>query len=208
MSNFFARQAGAYANEMKRSLGALLGIAQGLLADGVLTDAEIEFLDDWLTANSAIASAWPGDVLHRRIKAVLEDGVVTPDERTHLVDTLTKLVGGRLDELANLTHVTEMIFDDVPSVQFAGSVFCLTGNFVYAPREVCIRETEQRGGVVKSGVSKKLNYLVVGGLGSPEWKHGSFGTKIEKAMQLKQKAPLVIVHEDRWAQSLAEIADT
>ena len=53
MSNFFARQAGAYANEMKRSLGALLGIAQGLLADGVRTDAKIELLDDWLTVNSA-----------------------------------------------------------------------------------------------------------------------------------------------------------
>jgi NAD-dependent DNA ligase len=206
MSNFFARQGGAYANEMKRSLGALLGIAQGVLADGVLTDAEIKFLDDWLTANSAIATAWPGDVLHRRIRAVLEDGVVTMDERAHLVDTLTKLVGGRLEDLANLTHVTEMIFDDVPSVQFAGSVFCLTGNFVYAPREVCIRETEQRGGLIKTGVSKKLNYLVVGGLGSPEWKHGSFGTKIEKAMQLKQKAPIAIVHEDLWAKSLFAIA--
>ena len=202
MSNFFARQGAAYANEMKRSLGALLGIAQGVLADGILTDAEIQFLDDWLSGNSAIATSWPGDVLHRRVKSVLEDGKVTPDERAHLVDTLTKLVGGRLDELANLTHVTDMIFDDVPEVRFPGYVFCLTGNFVYAPREVCIRETEQRGGLVKSGVSKKLDYLVVGGLGSPEWKHGSFGTKIEKAMQLKQKASIVIVHEDRWAQSL------
>jgi NAD-dependent DNA ligase len=202
MDNFFARQASAYRNEMNRSLAALLGIAQGMLADGVLTDAEIRFLDEWLTNNSAIATAWPGDLIHQRVRDVLADGIVTPEERDHLVDTLQKLVGGRLEELANLTHVTELIFDEVPEIEFDGSVFCLTGNFVYAPRNVCIKETVDRGGIVKSNVSKKLNYLVVGGLGSPEWKNGSFGTKIHKAMELKQKAQIAIVHEDKWAQSL------
>lgn len=43
-------------------------------------------------------------------------------------------------------------------------------------------------------MTKKLDYLVVGGLGSLEWKHGSFGTKIEKAMQHKRAGvPLFIV---------------
>lgn len=202
MGNFFARQGGAYVNEMNRSLAALLGIAQGMLADGILTDAEIHFLDEWLTNNSAIATTWPGDLIHRRIRDVLEDGIVTPEERSHLVETLQKLIGGTLEELADLAHVTELIFDEVREIQVDGSVFCLTGNFVYAPREVCIRETIERGGIVKPNVSKKIDFVVVGGMGSPEWKHGSFGTKIQKAMELKQKASIAIIHEDKWAKCL------
>lgn len=44
-------------------------------------------------------------------------------------------------------------------------------------------------------------------MGSPEWKHGSFGTKIERAMQLKQEgAPLFILHEEDWARAVSTSA--
>lgn len=37
-------------------------------------------------------------------------------------------------------------------------------------------------------------------MGSPEWKYGSFGTKIEKAVSYRDGGlPLRIVHEDTWA---------
>lgn len=203
MTNFFARQSIAYANEMKRSLGALLGIAQGVICDRKLVDEEIRFLNEWLTANDAIAASWPGDVVHQRIRAVLEDGIVTEPERAHLVQTLQQLVGGTLEELAASTHVTQLAFDDVPRVEFPGMRFCLTGEFVFAPREKCSTVIEEHGGIVNNSVTKKLRYLIVGGLGSPEWKHGSFGTKIEQAIHYKREGvPILIVHENSWASSL------
>lgn len=203
MTSFFTRQNAAYANEMKRSLGALVGIAQGVLCDRKLADEEVHFLNAWLTENEAIAAEWPGDVVHQRIQSALADGVLTEIERTHLVQTLQQLIGGALDELAASTHVTELAFDDVPRVEFSGARFCLTGEFVFAPREKCIAAIEQRGGTVSGGVTKKLRYLVVGGLGSQEWKHGSFGTKIEQAIRYRREGlPIFIVHEDRWASSL------
>ncbi len=203
MTNFFARQKGAYSNDMRRSLGALLGIAQGVLCDQRLADEEMRFLDDWLNANTAIAASWPGDVVHARIQAVLADGVVTDAERTHLVQTLQQLIGGSLEELATSTHVTDLALDDVQSVEFPEARFCLTGDFVFGPRNACNAATEKRGGVISPSVTQKLRYLVIGGLGSPEWKHGSFGLKIERAIQLKREGlPILIVHEDRWASSL------
>jgi NAD-dependent DNA ligase len=203
MTNYYARQAAGYANEFKRSLGALVGIATGLLADRHLSDDEIRFLSHWLDANDAIAFSWPGDVLHARIKAVLADGSITESERLYMVETLQSLLGGTLDNLATSTHAADLAFDDVQTVQFPGSVFCLTGDFVYAAREICARAIESRGGIIKNSVTKKLNYLIVGGLGSPEWKHGSFGTKIEQAMRHKSDGlPLLIVHEDQWISSL------
>ena len=46
---------------------------------------------------------------------------------------------------------------------------------------------------------------MIGGLGSTEWKHGSFGTKVHKAMQYKQSGvPIQIVHEDPFAAALME----
>jgi len=203
VTNFFARRGAAYANEMKRSFGALVGIAQGVLCDQKLVDQEIRFLDAWLTENDAIAAEWPGDVVHQRIRAALADGVITESERAHLVETLQQLIGGRLEDLASSTHVTSLAFDDVAQVEFPGARFCLTGEFVFAPREKCAAEIEQRGGAVSHNVTKNLRYLVVGGLGSPEWKHGSFGTKIEQAIRYKREGlPILIVHEKRWASSL------
>ena len=97
-----------------------------------------------------------------------------------------------------------MVFDDVQTVEFKDARFCLTGEFVFAPRSTCADAIERRGGVVSSAVNKKLHYVIVGGLGSAEWKHGSFGTKLELAMKLKREgAPLCIVHEDQWAASLS-----
>ena len=206
MSNDFARQAIFYRNELKQSLGALIGIATGLLADRTLNDSEIQYLHDWVTAHDEVAFAWPGDIIHRRVKAVLADGVITEVERAYLVDTLQQLVGGSSDTVTQAAHVTELAFDDVNPVVFEGCTFCLTGDFVYAPRDVCEAEVMKRGGIVKNGVSKKVRYVVVGSLGSQEWKHGSFGTKIEKAIELKRQGALItVVKEDRWVSALSPI---
>lgn len=203
MTNFFTRQAAAYRNDLQRSLGALLGITQGLLADRHLSDQEIQFLDDWLSSNDVISTTWPGDVVYTRVKAALADGVISEAERTHLADTLQKLLGGTLDDLAESKHVTSLPIDEVPHIEFSGSLFCLTGDFVFGPRGACEASIEARGGVVSRSVTKKLRYLVIGGLGSAEWKHGSFGTKLEKAMNYKRDGvSILIVHEDQWASSL------
>lgn len=62
---------------MRQSCGVLIGLANGLVADQTLNDAEIQFLVQWLERHDEIASVWPGDVLHQRIKTVLADGVIT-----------------------------------------------------------------------------------------------------------------------------------
>src|SRR5690606_3953100 len=100
MSNIWSRQGAEYINQMNRGLGALLGIATGMLSDKQLADAEVHFLKDWLENNSAISTAWPGDVVYDRVKAVLADGIVTEEERSHLVRSLQQLVGGTIEELA------------------------------------------------------------------------------------------------------------
>ncbi len=204
--NPFARQNVALKNEIKGSCAVLLGIAQGLLSDGQLQDSEIRFLGDWLKANEALSSCWPADVLRAQVEEVLRDGCITETEREHLVSTLQELVGGRLDNLTESPMVTQLAMDESSDIPFDGRVFCLTGDFVFGPREACEAAITRRGGEVKAGVSKKIDYVVVGGLGSKEWKHGGFGTKVERAVELQREgAKLRIVHEDAWAEALRTV---
>jgi NAD-dependent DNA ligase len=189
--------------KLKQSLGELLGVARGLMADEELSDSEIHFLHNWLEDRYAMTSSFPGNVIHERIKEVLEDGVITEEERSHLVETLNMLIEDRLDDLAEQVDLTELWFDDVGLIDFNKKNFCLTGNFVYGPKEVCQTAIEKRGGVVTSLVGDDSEYLVVGGLGVDEWRSGGLGTKIESAMRLRAgRKSLKIIPEDSWVANL------
>ena len=202
MINIYQSQATAFRNEMRTSCAALVGIVQGLLADNQLNDQEIHFLRTWLKGAETVSLVWPGTVIAAQIESILADGVVTAEERDALVETLQLLVGGRLDDVAEAGFVSELPLDRVEGIEINGKTFCFTGDFVFGPRRLCEQAIERRGGAIGS-VTKKLHYLVIGGLGSPEWKHGSFGTKIEKAVEYRQSGiPLLIVHEDVWANGL------
>jgi len=188
---------------LKQSLGELLGLARGLMADQELTDDEIRYLNEWLESRYSMTSSFPGNVIHDRIKEVLEDGVVTEEERSHLVNTLNMLIEDRLEDLAEQVDLTELWFDDVGLIEFDKARFCLTGNFVYGPKEVCESVIEQRGGVVLPSVGKEVSYLVVGGLGVDEWRSGGLGAEIEKAMRLRaQDSSVKIIPEDSWVEHL------
>lgn len=202
MINIYQRQATAFRNEMRTSCAALIGIVQGIMADGNLNDSEIQFLRSWLADAETVALSWPGTVIKAQVETILADGSVSDEERMHLSLTLNQLIGGKLDEVAGAGLVTELPIDRPEGIEIKEKLFCFTGDFVYGPRRLCEQAIEVRGGVI-SGVTKKLHYLVVGGLGSPEWKHGSSGTKIEKALQHREAGVrLMIVHEDTWASSL------
>jgi NAD-dependent DNA ligase len=189
--------------KLKQSLGELLGVARGLMADEELSDSEIHFLHDWLEDRYAMTSSFPGNVIHGRIKEVLEDGVITEEERSHLVETLNMLIEDRLDDLAEQVDLTELWFDEVGLIDFNKKNFCLTGNFVYGPKEVCQTAIEKRGGVVTSLVGDDSEFLVVGGLGVDEWRSGGLGTKIESAMRLRAgRKSLKIIPEDSWVANL------
>jgi hypothetical protein len=187
----------------RESLGELLGIARGLLADEKLSDDEIHFLSRWLEERYWIASEFPGNVIHERIREVLEDGVITEEERSHLVDTLNLLIENRLEDLAEQVDLTELWFDEVGLIKFDKARFCLTGNFVYGPDSVCKTAIEQRGGEVTPRVSNEAQFLVVGALGLDEWRDGGLGAEIEAAMRLRaQGEPVKIIPEDCWVAQL------
>ena len=82
-------------------------------------------------------------------------------------------------------------------------MFVLTGQFVYGPRKIVTEAIQERGGTVTGSVSHKSDYLVVGTFGSDEWLHSTHGTKIIKAVELKQAGtPICILTEQHWSAQL------
>lgn len=187
----------------RETLSELLGLARGLMADQELSNDEIRYLNEWLEERYWIASEFPGNVIHERIRDVLEDGVITEEERSHLVDTLNMLIEDRLEDLAEQVDLTELWFDEVGLIRFDKARFCLTGNFVYGPKTICETAIERRGGKITPSVSNDAQFLVVGALGVDEWRDGGLGAEIEAAMRLRaQGEPVKIIPEDCWVAQL------
>lgn len=75
------------------------------------------------------------------------------------------------------------------TIVFENNSFCLTGKFQtnnketnkeYTRKEISLL-IEQKKGIIKKSVTKSLDYLVVGGLGSAMYSSGLKGNKIIKA---------------------------
>ncbi len=86
---------------------------------------------------------------------------------------------------------------DCFELDLQGKVCCLSGNFVNGSKTDVETFITDRGGSCVTGLSKTVDYLIVGGQGSGDWKYGNYGAKIRKAMEMQEKGlPIVIVKED------------
>lgn len=56
-------------------------------------------------------------------------------------------------------------------------------------------------GICVPSVNENLQFLVIGGLASRDWKHSSFGMKIQKAAELRGAGHLLrTISGESWAQ--------
>jgi NAD-dependent DNA ligase len=188
-----------------KSLNSLMGIVSGLVSDGELNDREILFLKTWCDENRHIAGEYPANIIYRRVHEVLIDGVITDEEREHLLTEL-KIISGT--DFANtgsaLPEQIESIFDNDPTVIYEGNEFVFTGKFLYGTRNACQDAVTRRGARVKDYITQETNYLVIGTRSSPEWITENFGRKIQKAAEMASSGEyeISIMREVDWTMSL------
>lgn len=190
-----------YSEEADRHL--LEGLCKGMLADHQLVDEEVKYLNWWLSSNGALKNNYPGKELYQLVTEILKDGVITSEERESLREGLIAFTGcdlqtGTVDGMA-----TRLPIDNIDTLDLAGSVVCLTGDFLHGKRSKCKTDIEAAGATVCNSVTMKINYLIVGTLSSKDWMYQSHGRKIEKAVDYRdnKKVPLKIISEEQW-QSL------
>lgn len=189
----------------RRSVDELIGICRGILADGAVNKSEAEFLLDWLERHREFAETFPFSTLYPRVRDAMQDGVVDLDEQRDLLEALSATVGGEAATPTGSNSLsTELPFDiPLPTILHAASIFVVTGVFTYGKRRAVCSAIESRGGVVRSAVSEKTDYVIVGEAGSRDWLHSSYGRKIQEAADLRQAgATISIVPERHWVASL------
>lgn len=187
-----------------RLIAELLGLAKGVICDGEVTDGEAVALKQWLRSHPDAASTFPGSVIAGRLEAIFADGILEAHERDDLADLLRSLTGETEDQRGELDRVTRLPIDvPAPSIFFDGKTFCFTGKFVYGSRARCQAEIAHRGGRCADAVTETTDYLVLGTVASPAWVQGVYGTKIERAVELKAHGrAIAILAEEHWVEAL------
>ena len=186
-----------------RLIDELIGICRGVIADGVVDEAEAIFLGQWIENHRDIAEKWPVNVLYGRITEMLLDGVLSPVEQAELLLTLKALTGERSTFEEPNRSTSLPLSQPVPVIDHRGKTFCLTGRFVFGPVIECEDTIREVGGVIAQTPTRETDYLVIGELCSPDWVHTTFGRSIEKAIELRDQGHTIeIVSEEHWVNSL------
>lgn len=185
-----------------RQIDELTGLARGLCADGVLNQAEVEFLQTWLAANAEITGLPLIAGLYRRVAEVLADGIVDESERKELLQTLRDYSGNDIEVGEALKSTTLPLCVPAPVLTFPGRTYCFTGTFSYGRRPKCEQAVAERGGACGS-LTRSTDVLVIGVYATESWKHSAFGHKILKASEMRDRGvPISIVSEDHWVRHL------
>lgn len=192
-------------HQLERACAQLIGLINGITADGQLHDMEIQFLRTWLSEQRRVAGHWLGSSIAAQIDLVLADGQITQEERAGLLGLLQAAAGVQFAETGATTASTTAFPADGGPVEFAGRSFCLTGKFFHGSRGACTAATQAAGGQCVDSVTRKTHYLVIGSAGATaSWKQASYGAKIDAAMKLKERGhPIQILAEETWQQALA-----
>lgn len=185
-----------------RQIDELVGLARGVAADGLLNQAEVEFLQKWLAANMGISDQPIIRNLYLRVNAILADGVADEGECRDLLQTLNSF-SSRDFELGEVMKSASLpLCDPAPALTFPGQRYCFTGTFTFGGRKECESAVIWRGGEAGS-LTQRTTVLVIGSYATESWKHSSFGTKIIKAVDFRTAGvPISIVSEAHWTSYL------
>ncbi|MDR7053754.1 NAD-dependent DNA ligase [Pseudomonas koreensis] len=186
----------------------LVGLAAGITADGIVNITEAVFLKQWLEDNLAHLNDPVINLLYSRLACMLQDNALDMDESQELLNILRSFSGVGIERpkdggTAAVTPTDLPFNSPVPDLIWDGRMFVFTGVMAFGPRKDCQALVEERGGLIGGSISKKVHYLVVGSVGNEQWRHSTYGTKIMKAVELREAgASIAIVGEGHWQKML------
>ncbi len=87
-----------------RQVDELIGLSHGLIADGMVSKEEADYLQKWLVANTASHQNPMIHNLMKRVQEMLQDNILDDEERAELFETLKRFAGGdfELESCKNL----------------------------------------------------------------------------------------------------------
>lgn len=164
-------------------INELVGLASGVIADGVVTQEEAAFLQGWLRRNQMLIDKWPCNVLYPRIGAMLADDSLDSEEERELLALLADFTS---IDASGVAPTYLPVNNPMPPLRFAGANYVLTGTFECGSRAAVRKRLEALGAVHKGSFSNQVDFLVIGKLVTPAWAHSNYGRKIEAAATARE----------------------
>lgn len=181
-----------------RNIDEFIGICKGVLADDEFNVKEKKYLTEWIENNKLY-----DNVAVKKIYYELKNTKDLDD----LKNLLISFTGGlppvkEIQSMSTQLPIEKMLLP----IKFENESFCLTGNFssAYGKRKVLEDLIEAKGGICKKRVTLDLDYLVIGEFGNNDWRHSSFGRKIEDAMKIQKNknSKIKIISEKQLLKDL------
>lgn len=193
-----------YRRKCAQALQHLQGIVDGMMSDGRLDPREVQFLNAWLTAHPEATADWPGSLLHRKVRQILADGLISSAELHYLHEALSHLASTVFDDTPHaLPEIAPLPIEDAATVNVREAGICLAGAFLFGTRASCERLVVCAGGILCDRVSTKVDHLVVGTRASPAWRSQPYREDIEEAVALRRLGHRIsIISERRFLESL------
>lgn len=189
-------------SRVERAFAEMMGVARGIIADGIVSADEATRLARWTRENPELAARWPANLLARRLDAIVRDGRLDARERAHLEAALGQLA--RNPGWMGFEPATDLPLDrPEPEVVFRSRTFVFAGEMAFGPRRACEREVVDLGGACERTVSRRTDYLVLGALSATEWDQEGFGAHVDEVVRLRARgARIAIISEEHWANAL------
>lgn len=101
----------------ERDISELLGLLKGVLADGVVSQGEADFVRDWTASHPDARTKWPVSAICARIDRIFADGHADDAERDDLRQLFEQIVGGKVTMELKTADGAAMPFDaPVPTI--------------------------------------------------------------------------------------------
>jgi NAD-dependent DNA ligase len=185
-----------YFSEQTADIQRLHTLLAGVAADQVISVEELTGVAQWLIDHSHLQNTYPYDEVLTKITTVLKHKVIDQHEHNELIKLFGEFVSMYDDKtITNPTVNENSLCETNPQINFNG-LFCFTGKSSRYSRTDFKKLITELGGKVTDDITTRLNYLVIGDKGQPQWKFGSYGGKIDEAIKLKKNGhPILIIHE-------------
>jgi len=186
-----------YKRTQDRKIDEFIGICKGVLADNEFNEVEKNTLHKWLNENQI------NDIQIKKIHQSFENNTSLND----LKKMLEQYIGYDMQSFGVMNASTSLPIEKMLlPIEFKDKSFCLTGKFASAigNRKVIEDMIKEKDGIIRSNVVLDLDYLVIGELGNPDWKHSNSGRKIEKALKYREenKTGIKIISEQQLLEHL------
>ncbi|MBJ7536974.1 BRCT domain-containing protein [Marinomonas transparens] len=177
-----------------------LGLISGVVADDQINEKEFAYIVEWINNHADVME----EVAVKNVIANVIDfskrDHVTQDDEDALLLCLKQTAGIRFLETGSAdAHPMDNIADNIDSMDHTGARICFTGVFNTGSRKEVEAIANNLGAITRKDPSKSIDYVIIGTQVAPDWKHTSFGRKIQKAVELREGGhPLIILTEKMW----------